>query len=181
MRVAALDVGPHPVRWAWHPRPQDKPTHGAPLAELRKRFDRLQAEVAALIGTTQSGVSRIERQSDIKVSTLADHVEALGGTLRVHAEFGSDRIELAVRSMDPSRGREDERREYRVVWQDKETRALVPVRRLGYTGNEFVFGCNDHARRNERFTPFPSLPDLGRVYRSPDLFPIFALRLIHRY
>jgi transcriptional regulator with XRE-family HTH domain len=148
------------------------------LAELRKRFDRSQAEVAALIGTTQSGVSRIERQSDIKVSTLADYVEALGGTLRVHAEFGSDRIELAVRSMEPSSGREDERREYRVVWQDKETRGLVPVGRLEYTGDEFVFGYNDEARRNERFTPFPSLPDLGKVYRSPDLFPFFALRLI---
>lgn len=148
------------------------------MAELRKRFDRSQAEVAGLIGTTQSGVSRIERQSDIKVSTLADYVEALGGTLRVHAEFGGDRIELAVRSIDRSDGREDERREYRVVWQDKETRGLVPVGRLEFTGDEFVFGYNDNARRNERFTPFPSLPDLVKTYRSPDLFPFFALRLI---
>ena len=70
------------------------------MAELRKRFGRLQAEIAALIGTTQSGVSRIERQSDIKVSTLADYVEALGGTLRVLAEFGCDRIELTVHSTD---------------------------------------------------------------------------------
>jgi transcriptional regulator with XRE-family HTH domain len=149
-----------------------------PLAELRKRIGRSQAEVAALIGTTQSGVSRIERQGDIKVSTLADYIEALGGALRVHAEFGTDRIELTVHATDPSTGLEEARREFRVVWQDNETRGLVPVGLLEYTGDEFVFGYNDDAKRNERFTPFPSLPDLGKVYRSPDLFPFFALRLI---
>lgn len=149
-----------------------------PLGELRKRIGRSQAEVAALIGTTQSGVSRIERQSDIKVSTLADYIDALGGTLRVHAEFGNDRMELTVHAMDPPSGLGESRREYRVVWQDKETRGLVQVGWLEYTGDEFVFGYTDSAKRNERFTPFPSLPDLGEVYRSPDLFPFFALRLI---
>lgn len=148
------------------------------LSDLRKRVGRSQAEVAGLIGTTQSGVSRIERQSDIKVSTLAEFVEALGGELRVHAEFGSDRIELAVHSMDPPSGPEDKRREYRVVWQDKDTRGLVQVGWLEYTGAEFVFTYTDDARSNDRFTPFPSFPDLGEVYRSPELFPFFALRLI---
>lgn len=148
------------------------------MSELRKRVGRSQSEVAGLIGTTQSGVSRIERQSDIKVSTLADYVEALGGTLRVHAEFGNDRIELAVHVMDPLSGPEEKRREYRVVWQDKETRGLVQVGWLEYTGDEFVYSYTDDARRNDRFTPFPSLPDLGEVYRSLELFPFFALRLI---
>lgn len=149
-----------------------------PLSELRKRVGRSQAEVAGLIGTTQSGVSRIERQSDVKVSTLAEYVEALGGELRVHAEFGHHRIELAVHAMDPPCGLEEKRREYRVIWQDKDTRGLVQVGWLEYTGDGFVYSYTDDARRNDRFTPFPSLPDLGEVYRSPDLFPFFALRLI---
>ncbi len=155
-----------------------QPIQGVPLAELRKRFDKSQAEVAALIRTTQSGVSRIERQSDIRVSTLADYVEALGGRLRVHAEFGSNQIELAVRGTEQPSGSENERFEYRIVWQDQKTGGFVPVGRLEYTGREFVFGYNEEARRNERFTPFPSLPDLEQIYRSPDLFPFFALRLV---
>ena len=67
-----------------------------PLAAVRKRIGRSQAEVAHLMRTTQSGVSRIERQEDVRVSTLAEYATALGGRLRVAIEFPDSSFELAI-------------------------------------------------------------------------------------
>lgn len=156
----------------------DDPSISVPLSELRKRVGRSQAEVASVIGTTQSGVSRIERQNDIRVSTLADFVGALGGKLRVYADFDSVQVELAVAAPSLA-GVEGDRHEYRVIWQDLDSRALVQVGWLEYTVEEFIFSYTDDARRHDRFTPFPSLPNMVETYRSPELFPFFALRLIN--
>lgn len=57
------------------------------LAELRAEHDRTQEQVAWELATTQSGVSRIERQDDIRVSTLRKYVEATGGTLHLIASY----------------------------------------------------------------------------------------------
>lgn len=146
------------------------------LADVRKRIGRSQAQVAHLMRTTQSGVSRIERQDDIRVSTLAEYASALGGQLHLILEFGDGSFELAVGGVD---GRPDEeQRSFRVIWQDVESRALVPVGWLEHTGSGFEFSYTEEARRHERFAPFPAFPRLDEVYRSADLFPYFAVRLI---
>lgn len=145
------------------------------LSELRRRLGRSQAEVATAIGTTQSGVSRIERQSDIHVSTLNEYVCALRGRLRLMVEHGDDHVELRIPSL--RQGRRDERREFRVIWQDQTTRTLVPVGWLVFTGNEFTFSYSDEVKSHERFQPFPAFPRIEEIYRSDELFPYFALRL----
>ena len=82
------------------------------LADVRKRIGRSQAQVAHLMRTTQSGVSRIERQDDIRVSTLAEYASALGGQLHLILEFGDGSFELSVGGVD---GRSDEeQRSFRV-------------------------------------------------------------------
>lgn len=126
--------------------------------------------------TTQSGVSRIERQGDIRVSTLAEYATALGGRLHLIVECADSSFELAVGDVDARYG--EEARSFRVIWQDVESRALVPVGWLEFTGTGFEFSYTEEARRHERFTPFPAFPRLGEVYRSVDLFPYFAVRLI---
>lgn len=158
------------------PDPADRPS-SLSLAELRKRLGRSQAEVASAIGTTQSGVSRIERQSDIRVSTLYQYVSALGAQLHFVVEHGAGHAELEVRALN-HRDRDDERREYRVIWQDQTSRAFVHVGWLEFTGDEFVFSYTDHAKRHETFKPFPAFPIFDDTYRSKDLFPFFAVRLI---
>lgn len=145
------------------------------LADVRKRIGRSQAEVAHLMRTSQSGVSRIERQDDVRVSTLAEYAAALGGRLRLIIDCAGDSFELAVGGV--SRTEEDER-SFRVIWQDDESRALVHVGWLEYSGSGFKFSYTDEARRHERFAPFPAFPELDEVYRSADLFPYFAVRLI---
>lgn len=66
------------------------------LAQIRRRLGRSQAEVANSMGTTQSGVSRLERQDDIRVSTLREYAAALGGRLRLIVECGETQFEVSL-------------------------------------------------------------------------------------
>ena len=47
--------------------------------------------MAALMGVEQENVSRLERRADLLLSTLSSYVEAMGGKLRLVAEFPSRR------------------------------------------------------------------------------------------
>ena len=57
------------------------------LRELRKAHQRTQASMAKQLGISQDGVSRLEKRSDLLLSTLRNYVEAMGGNLRLVAEF----------------------------------------------------------------------------------------------
>lgn len=57
------------------------------LRELRKARQLTQASVAAELGITQDGVSRIEQRSDLLLSTLRKAIEAMGGSLSLVARF----------------------------------------------------------------------------------------------
>ena len=73
------------------------------LRELRKTLQLTQAHVAAKLGITQDGVSRLEQRDDWLLSTLRKAVEAMGGNLSLVARF-PDRppIELsAIANGDP--------------------------------------------------------------------------------
>jgi hypothetical protein len=57
------------------------------LAALRKRRGRPQADLARVLGISQSDVSKIERRRDPRASTLRRYVRALGGELAIIARF----------------------------------------------------------------------------------------------
>ena len=57
------------------------------LRELRKAHHRTQASMAKQLGISQDGVSRLEKRSDLLLSTLRNYVEAMGGNLSLIAEF----------------------------------------------------------------------------------------------
>ena len=57
------------------------------LRDLRRALARTQARMAKDLGIGQEGVSRLEQRSDLLISTLRGYVEALGGSLRLVAEF----------------------------------------------------------------------------------------------
>ena len=59
----------------------------ATLKDLREAVERTQEELAASLGVGQDTVSRIERRSDILLSTLRRYVEAMGGELELVARF----------------------------------------------------------------------------------------------
>jgi transcriptional regulator with XRE-family HTH domain len=57
------------------------------LGDLRKAQALTQERMAELLGVSQEAVSRMERRTDMLLSTLTSYVEAMGGTLRLVAEF----------------------------------------------------------------------------------------------
>jgi DNA-binding XRE family transcriptional regulator len=57
------------------------------LRELRHARKLTQVKMAKTLGVTQDSVSRLEKRSDLLLSTLRKTVEAMGGNLSLIAEF----------------------------------------------------------------------------------------------
>ena len=57
------------------------------LRELRHARKLTQVRIAKKLGITQDSVSRLEKRSNLLLSTLRKTVEAMGGTLSLVAEF----------------------------------------------------------------------------------------------
>ncbi|WP_128911553.1 helix-turn-helix domain-containing protein [Granulicella sibirica] len=57
------------------------------MRELRKARKITQAEMAKTLGVKQEQVSRIEKRTDLHLSTLRRSVEAMGGRLSLVVEF----------------------------------------------------------------------------------------------
>jgi ribosome-binding protein aMBF1 (putative translation factor) len=66
------------------------------LAELRRARAYTQDQLAATLDVPQSQVSRIERQADLYVSTLARYLEAMGGRLELVGVFDDRRVPLTL-------------------------------------------------------------------------------------
>ena len=57
------------------------------LQDLRKARNLTQQEVAGELGLSQSALSKMEHQQDMNVSTLMRIVRAMGGELKLIAQF----------------------------------------------------------------------------------------------
>jgi len=57
------------------------------LQELRRARKLTQVRMAKKLGVSQDGISKLEKRSDLLLSTLRKTVEALGGSLLLVAEF----------------------------------------------------------------------------------------------
>lgn len=68
-------------------RYQDLRTEYLTLQDLRKRKNVTQEDLARLLGIGQENVSRLERREDLRISTLKDYIEALGGSIQISAVF----------------------------------------------------------------------------------------------
>ena len=65
------------------------------LRELRHAVNRTQKTVARTLHMGQDGISRLERRSDLLLSTLRNYVEAVGGSLTLVAQF-PDKEPIAI-------------------------------------------------------------------------------------
>lgn len=76
------------------------------LRELRKARRLTQVRMAKTLGITQDSVSRLEKRSDLLLSTLRKTVEAMGGKLSLVAQF-PDRapVVLSGLALDDAPGR----------------------------------------------------------------------------
>ncbi len=67
-----------------------------PLEQLRSARSLTQTNMAQALGVNQSAVSKIEKRTDMYLSTLRSYVEAMGGSLEIRAVFpdGSVRVDV---------------------------------------------------------------------------------------
>jgi len=63
-----------------------------PLRKLRGARELTQENLASVLHVKQSEVSKIERRTDMYLSTLASYVKAMGGTLEVRAAFPNGEV-----------------------------------------------------------------------------------------
>jgi transcriptional regulator with XRE-family HTH domain len=64
------------------------------LTQLREARGVTQTSIAEQLATSRPNVSRIERESDLRVSTLSRYIEALGGQMEVRAVFPDAEVTL---------------------------------------------------------------------------------------
>jgi DNA-binding XRE family transcriptional regulator len=65
------------------------------LRHLRQAHRLTQQSMAKLLHIDQAGISKIESRSDMLLSTLRSYIEAMGGSLRLLAEFPDGVAELS--------------------------------------------------------------------------------------
>ncbi len=71
-----------------------------PLDELRAARNLTQEHLAALLRINQSGVSKMERRTDMYIGTLAKFIEAMGGQLEIRANFPDGSVRITQFSQD---------------------------------------------------------------------------------
>src|SRR4051812_22429051 len=65
------------------------------LADLRRARELSQAEMAEKLGVAQSEVSKVERRTDLYLSTLKKYIEAAGGHLEIVAHFPDSDVRIS--------------------------------------------------------------------------------------
>ncbi|STY30335.1 putative transcriptional regulator, XRE family [Legionella wadsworthii] len=57
------------------------------LRDLRLALEKTQEDLGAILHMKQDGISRLEKRSDMLISTLNKYISAMGGSLKLMAEF----------------------------------------------------------------------------------------------
>jgi CheY-like chemotaxis protein/DNA-binding XRE family transcriptional regulator len=65
-----------------------------PLAELRAARELTQTQLAGELGVTQAAISKLERRTDMYLSTLHHMIQAMGGELEIRAVFPDGQVRI---------------------------------------------------------------------------------------
>ena len=68
-------------------RVEDRAMELATLKDLRHAVQQTQAQMASALGVRQDTISRLEKRSDMLLSTMRHYVESMGGKLELVAKF----------------------------------------------------------------------------------------------
>jgi hypothetical protein len=66
----------------------------ATLRQLREARQRSQVEVGQKLHIKQAAVSKLERRTDMYLSTLRSYIEAMGGKLEIVARFPNSAVRI---------------------------------------------------------------------------------------
>lgn len=75
----------------------DEYIHAHRLAEIRKQRGRTQSTLAHEMGVAQARISQIENAdlANTEIATLQSYITALGGRVRILADFGDTQVPIA--------------------------------------------------------------------------------------
>ena len=73
---------------------QNKLNADMPLHELRQARALTQQKVAETLNVNQPAVAKLEQRADIYVSSLRSYIEAVGGRLKIIAEFPEGEVTI---------------------------------------------------------------------------------------
>jgi transcriptional regulator with XRE-family HTH domain len=73
---------------------KNRTKRAALLGEVRRARQMTQETLAETLGMSQSEVSKVERRTDVYVSTLRRYIEAMGGELQIVARFPTGEAEI---------------------------------------------------------------------------------------
>ena len=65
-----------------------------PLQELRQALEHTQEELAQILRVEQATVSKMERRTDMYISTLRRFIQAMGGQLEITAKFAEGDVRI---------------------------------------------------------------------------------------
>ncbi len=66
-----------------------------PLNELRQARGLSQKALAARLNVEQPAIAKMERRTDMYISTLRSHIEAMGGALEIVARFPEGSVKIS--------------------------------------------------------------------------------------
>ena len=81
----------------------------ASLKDLRRAAEQTQHDMALALGVRQDTISRLEKRSDMLLSTLRHYIECMGGTLELVARFPDrppimiDQLGMVNKARQPTR------------------------------------------------------------------------------
>jgi transcriptional regulator with XRE-family HTH domain len=65
-----------------------------PLQELRQARHLTQEQLASILRIKQASISKLERRTDMYISTLRSLIEAMGGKLEITAKFPEGEVKI---------------------------------------------------------------------------------------
>ena len=65
-----------------------------PMHELRRARALTQRDMAKMLNVNQPAVSKLEQRADVYVSSLRSYIEAVGGKLKIVAEFPQGEVAI---------------------------------------------------------------------------------------
>lgn len=72
------------------------------LRAIRRARGLTQSQISTLLEISQAEVSRMERRTNLQLTTLARFIEAVGGRLRITAVFDEQEVEIGVGDLLPA-------------------------------------------------------------------------------
>jgi DNA-binding XRE family transcriptional regulator len=71
-----------------------------PLDELRHAREMTQVNLAKVLGVPQGSISKLERRTDMYLSTLRSYIEAMGGRLELRAIFRDGAVNIDLEKQE---------------------------------------------------------------------------------